>query len=495
MKKILTTRNMLLIAGAMLVFAVLLIVPGLSAPLAGILKFADAIPTGGVDIAGSIKKLKEDRAAEFAKCEAILTKTTAEKRSRNDQEKTEWEASQKKIKDFDEEIRAMEALLEQRNQAAKDKGINILDKEKMGDDMAKVSRRYSIAKALRETRTTGLTGVEKEMDAEGVAESRGLPVSPDAGDKLGFSIPSSLFAIGKRQQRALTIGTEGADIMQTDLASQIIPILAPNPVVAGLGANIITGLTGDFQYTRHNGAASMTWQGETTALTSSTPTFDNVKLSPNSLGGYIEISDRSLVQANFGIEAWVRSELERAFGLKLDLTALSGSGSGSEPTGIANTASIGSVSFGPTVGGAPTWAKILEFISALEAADADMGSIAFLSTPQAKAKMMSTPKQSSGVEGNFILGEAGNLLAGYKFVASNQCRHTLTEGASGNVLSEMFFANWRDLFIGQFGAVNILINPYLKSRERLVSVEISSHFDIKLAHLLSFVYAADMVTT
>lgn len=455
---------------------------------------ATVLPVVPGDSAARLKKLKEDRAAEFQKIEAINTKVEAEKRSRTADEKSEWKKIQDKIVELNEEIRDLEAHEEQRATIAKDKGVNIMKNENRGDSMTKTSKRYSLFKAIKETRSGKLTGLELEMDQEATNENRDKGISvEERGNSL--NLPSNLFAFGK-EKRDLLISTESADVMQTQFSDEIIPVLRPDPVVVQMGATTLTGLSGDFQMRRVSAASTMAWQGEGTALTETTPTFDNVKLQPNSLGGFTEVSDKFFLQSGFGVEQWLRNELQTALEQKLDLSALHGSGSGSEPTGLAGISGTTAVSFGATVGGAPTWAKMLEFISGVRVANASKGKLGFLSTPQAWAKLLQTPRQSSGVEGQFIINElTPEKLIGYPFVASNQVSSTLAEGGSGNVLSACFYGNWSELMIGQFGAINILVNPYLKSRERLVSIEISSHFDIKFRHAASFAVALDMVTT
>jgi hypothetical protein len=48
------------------------------------------------------------------------------------------------------------------------------------------------------------------------------------------------------------------------------------------------------------------------------------------------------------------------------------------------------------------------------------------------------------------------------------------------------FGNWADLLIGQFGGVDILINPYTKGKEATVEVIVNAWFDHAIRQASSF---------
>lgn len=440
-----------------------------------------------------LKHLREERAKIQEQLDAIFSLCEKEKRSRNENEKKQYDDLVAKEEAMNVEIADLEKHEERKKILAASSTPVTFDtpgKDYLGKEERKNVKRLSIAKAMGEIRSNNFTGVEKEINEQGKEQLRAI----GKGTSEGFSIPSELVVWGQKEKRDLTIGTEGGDIMDKQFGA-LIPVLRPNPLLASLGTQFLTGLGADFQLPRQSAAATMAWQTETGASTESTPTFDNITLTPKRCSGYIDIARQAMIQSSFALENWVRNELSTALAQEIDRVGINGSGSSNEPTGLLNTSSIGSVSMGASVGGAPTWAKMVEFTSTAAIANADFGSIHWLTTPQAKAKMLVTPKQSSGVEGNFILAEPGNSLLGYSLHASNLVPSTLVEGGSGSVLSAIIFGNFNELYVGQFGAINLMSDPYGQMINGIVRFYIELFADVKLRHAASFTCSLDTVTT
>lgn len=391
------------------------------------------------------------------------------------------------------EIKAAIAGKQKRERFAKERvaaslhgGSGSEDLSSEDKELSKMGSKFQFTKAIKNRRTgKQLDGVEMEMYQEAVKEVE------EQGQQItgNIAIPSKFIRIGARKD--LTIATEGTDVRPLDLRGPIA-ILEPNPVVSTLGARSMTGLVGDVQFPRETAVPTLAWEGETDANAESTPTMDKVTMAPNRLGGYVDISTTFTRQVSWSAETWIRQKLNRAFERKLDLTAIAGSGSGSEPAGILNLASLNAVDIGAN-GGAPTYAKILELIKAVDEDDAYEGNLAFLGNPKVRYKLMLTPKQASGAEGNFIMKERDDLL-GYRFASSTQVPSNLTDG-SGTNLSALIFGNFNSLMIGQWGGIDLLVDQYTQATNGLLRVVINGYMDIAAEHDESFAAIQDMVTT
>ncbi len=112
-----------------------------------------------------------------------------------------------------------------------------------------------------------------------------------------------------------------------------------------------------------------------------------------------------------------------------------------------------------------------------------------------KAKLAQTPKQSSGVEGNFLLGPPWNELYGYPFVVSNQVPSNLTKGSSSGVCSAMFFGVWSNLLIGQWSGIDLLVDPYTGSSAGTVRVTAFADVDVAVRYAEAFAACLDLTTT
>lgn len=199
-----------------------------------------------------------------------------------------------------------------------------------------------------------------------------------------------------------------------------------------------------------------------------------------------------LRQASPDIENLLRRDLVRQIAVAIDAAALNGSGSSNRPTGILNVSGIGSVALG-TNGAAPTYAMLPSLEKEISIDNALLGSLAFCTDPKVISKLRTTAKQSSGVEGNFVMNDDGRL-AGYRVGVTNSMPSNLTKG-SGSALSALIFGNWSDLLIGEWGAIDLLVDPYTNADSGQVRVVAFSFVDIAVRHAQSFAAVSDIVTT
>ena len=69
----------------------------------------------------------------------------------------------------------------------------------------------------------------------------------------------------------------------------------------------------------------------------------------------------------------------------------------------------------------------------------------------------------------------------------------LTKG-SGSALSALLFGNWSDLLIGEWGAIDLLVDPYTNADSGQVRVVAFSFVDIAVRHAQSFAAVSDIVS-
>ena len=324
-------------------------------------------------------------------------------------------------------------------------------------------------------------------------------VSEAAAKKEGRTSRGLLVPVDVLYKRDITTSTasgtaKGGNLVATDLlASSFIDVLRNKMVLNQLGAQFLTGLNGNVAIPRKTAASAAYWVAENTAPTESSnaPAFDQVTMSPKTLGAYVDISRRLMLQSSLDIENLVRNDLASSIAVAMDGAAVAGSGT-NKPTGVLNTSGIGSVTLG-TNGGAPTWAMVTNLVKEVEIDNALTGTAAFLTNGQVKAKLSNTPKQSSGVEGNFILGADVNNLYGYPIVVSQQMPSNLSKG-SGSNLSAMIFGVWSELLIGQWSGIDILVDQYTGSNAGTVRVVAFHDCDFAVRHPESFAECNEIVT-
>jgi len=112
---------------------------------------------------------------------------------------------------------------------------------------------------------------------------------------------------------------------------------------------LLSGLTQDIAIPRMDFSKFVCWYNEGGTISESTPAFDQLTLSANTLASMVEYSRKLLRQSD--VEQILRRDMTRTMAVALDTAILNGSGSGAEPRGILQTSGIGAV-VGGTNGGA-----------------------------------------------------------------------------------------------------------------------------------------------
>ena len=309
----------------------------------------------------------------------------------------------------------------------------------------------------------------------------------------GFYVPVEV----QKRDLNVTTNTAGGHTVQTSLlAASFIDLLRNRMQVARMGAQFLTGLSGQIAIPRQTGGATAYWVAESGSPTESQAAFDQVTMTPKTVGAFSDISRKLLLQSSIDVEGFVRSDLATVLALAIDSAAINGTGASNQPTGILATAGIGDVA-GGTNGLAPTWAHIVELWSDLSVANADFGSLGILTNSKVHGKLMNTLK-AAGVLGYIAdqFPDAGGITnyGGIRAGISNQVPSNLTKGTSSGVASALISGNWNDLLIGQWGTLDLMVDPYTGSTSGTVRVVALQDVDIAVRHAESFSAMKDALT-
>lgn len=368
-----------------------------------------------------------------------------------------------------------------------------LDEGYAPDMSEREKSRYSMLRAINAV----LNNSWKEAGFE-------LEVSNDIGKRMGkntqgFFMPTNIPFAQRAQYAAGAAATGGAIVATNLLAGSFIEVLRNKARVLQLGATVLSGLVGNVDIPRQTGATSTFWVTEGGNLTEAEATFDKVSLALKSIGTYSAITRQMLLQSTPDVEMLARADLISQIALGIDLAALSGSGSGGQPTGIANVAGIGSV-IGGTNGAQLTIDHLIDLETQITNANADVDSMAYLANAKAvgwlkKAKSTTGQYLWTNIPGGQRSGTPGEIN-GYAVARTNQARSTLTKGTSSGVCSEVFFGNWSELLIGEWGVLEIMPNPYDATlfKQGGVLLRAMQSVDVAVRHAASFATMSDALT-
>jgi len=293
-----------------------------------------------------------------------------------------------------------------------------------------------------------IDGVESEMIAEGVKEARNAGIQ-----STGILLPRMLV---RRENRDMTAtggsgGDQGGMTVATNKAG-LLDDFFNQSVLRSLGSTVLEGLTGNLDIPRIIAGTAGAKKAENAAADEVSPTTAMLSLSPKRLPAYIDISEQLLRQSSSALESILRTHLTAQMGAVREASFFHGGGT-NEPTGIAATSGIGSIA-GGTNGAAPIWTHLTGLEEKVDAQNALLGNLAYVSNGQIRKKLKETPRQSSGVEGNFLLG-TDNMVNGYKAAFTNAVSRTLTKGSASAVCSAIFFGNFADFYEAYWGGVSL----------------------------------------
>jgi len=324
-------------------------------------------------------------------------------------------------------------------------------------------------------------------------------LSDEIGKRLGrtargFYVPSDMSWSKRDVISGTGTGTsKGGYMIGTDQRGDLfIDALRDTIVTAGLGATMLTGLQGNVAIPKLATKTTVAFVAETSAPTEGAPVFGQLTMSPKTVAGYVDISRRMIIQSDPSVEMVLRNDIINQIAAKIDDVAIEGGGA-NEPTGILGTSGIGAVAIG-TNGGAPTWAMVNNLQRAVDIANANTGALSYLTNPKVTAKLRTTAKQSSGVEGNFILGEMNTLL-GYGIASTNLVPSDLTKGTTSGTCSALIYGNFNELVIGMWSGIDIVVDTASLSTAGGLRLAFFQDVDVGVRHAESFAACKDITTT
>jgi len=321
------------------------------------------------------------------------------------------------------------------------------------------SRGYSLMKAIRAASTNNWSDAQFELEcSNAVADKLGK-------EARGFYMPSS----DMLSSRAVDTNN-GAGAVGTDQGT-FIDALRANSVLAGMGATFLQGLQGNVNLPKLSGT-NASWVSEGGDPSPSNAGVGSLALAPKTLASYVDVSRRLMVQSDPSIEAMLRNDLMSSIATNLDLAAIQGMG-GDAPTGITNTAGVGTANLG--LGGEVSWDTVVDLVASVGTANAMGGAMSFLVHPTTLGQMRSTPKAPST---DSVMVVEGETLLGYPVVSS-------TLAPAGTIV----FGNFNDLVIATWGSIDILVDPYSQSNTGATRLAVYAEADTGVRNAESFAKA------
>ena len=259
----------------------------------------------------------------------------------------------------------------------------------------------------------------------------------------GYYVDYGALSRGRPYRREITVGAGSADkLVAVDLQDQDFIDLLHNEMVMGqLGVRFMPGLVGNVDFPKKSATSIAYWVGESGAASESDITFGNYTLSPKTISALVRYSRQTALQTTPAMHNIVLEDVINVIKLAVDLAIIAGTGADNQPTGIINTGGVGAGVSGTSF----TFGKAVDMITEVRAANARGDGMAYLTNPT----IAGTLQQREVVTNypTFII--ANGQMAGRRVLDTNQVP-----------ANHIIFGDFRQVRIGEWGILELQINPY-----------------------------------
>lgn len=332
--------------------------------------------------------------------------------------------------------------------------------------------------------------VQFRADSTGWVDDKGEPVRVlGSGERFateraeGVALGDTVRAMitGPRndmERRALSEGTDSAGgyTVPTPLSSLFIDKMRARSVVNQAGARTVPMESQTLAIARVESDPTVAWRAEAGAINVSDPTFGRVVFTALSLSTIVRVS-RELLMDTINAGAIIELSLAKAMALELDRAAMFGSGSSSQPRGVANMVGINAVSMG-TNGALPTYEKMLDAVYELELDNVDMITAGIMH-PRTDRTLAS---YKTG-DGQWQLPP--KKVADIPHLKTTAVPINETQGSASNA-SSVLYGDWRKLLIGLRESISIRLLRELYAATGEYGIEVHARADFQAEDVKAF---------
>ena len=303
---------------------------------------------------------------------------------------------------------------------------------------------FSLLRAIREFANGG----RLSEDVEAITRA-----GKDEMVKAGLTPVGNI--IIPQQRASVTVTAEHDDTIGIDVYNTFAPI-REGLVAVKAGARYYPGLVGDLRIPVLGGG-NTAWTTEVASAGDPSYAFTAVNLAPHRLTAQFKLSKQMVAQDSAQIEATLLADIRKAVITKLNATMFGvAAASGGAPKGIGN---------GQTAAVATDWAKLTTLVEAAVERLAVGEEYAYIASPEAAAVI----RQMTYNKTTRLVYEGGNVDGTPLFK---------TIGCAAN---QAYYGDWSNLVIGQWGALDLTVDPYSAAGTGELVITINSYFDYGVA--------------
>jgi HK97 family phage major capsid protein len=386
-----------------------------------------------------LNQLKQERTEQIELMNNLRSLCDKEKRSKSEEETANWNKYDSRINELDAEI-SQEERIEKLNKTI------VSNKPATDTPEDKAARKYDLSKAIRESRSGNLTGLELEMHDEGCQEYNRAGVSPE-----GLIIPEMIYKRADEQTKAT--GVTGGHIPTNILG---LDVTVPNPIYRQIGCTVYEGLKGKFEIPFSDGhdAAFVAEEGD---AAQSTPANTKGALSAERVQGWQLYSREYLAESV--VMPDLLGDMIASIDRAVDARILLAAAAGNVMTGFATI----------DTGAALDWNGALEMIAELTADN--FKKEAFVMS-RALFYNLAGIERASGTAQFIVREEKGKAQQGSIFgVPAYGTSNALPVHDTNKY--DIVYLDAAKTYVGFWGGVEVLVDPYTSSDKGRVKITFS----------------------
>ncbi len=240
-----------------------------------------------------------------------------------------------------------------------------------------------------------------------------------------------------------------------------------------MGAQRAPVQVGTLTFAKQTGGSTVIWQStEVSAATEGAPTFVQVSASPKTAIAYNELSRQLIKQVSPAAEQLYLGALANDVAIAGDLAVLAGSGASGQPTGIINTAGIGTAN-----GAGLGYASLVENQTDVSDNNCALNplTMGYVTTP-AVASLLKGRQRFTGTDsplwrGAIVEGE----IEGHRAMASKQMP-----------TATLLFGDFSAVTVAEWGVLQLEINPFADFQKGIIGVRAIWSLDVLVQYPQAF---------
>ncbi len=233
------------------------------------------------------------------------------------------------------------------------------------------------------------------------------------------------------------VATAGGFALPTILTADLVDLARNTSRVLEAGARIVPMANRTVDVPKWDGDPLPQWRAEGAAIAEDDGLMGKLTLSAHTLAVAVRVS-RELIE-DTSLDEDLKAAFAAAFALKLDWAALYGTGLADVPLGVKSTPGV-TVTPVAVNGAVPSWDNLIDSVGRLRDSNEN---------PNAQILSDRTARTLGKVKDtNAAYLAPPAYLDGVSRLSTNQVPNNLTEGTAAGVTSDLFTADWGQLYVG-----------------------------------------------